>query len=237
MVMSREELALAYYDWPWWLVPKPRRSLPDYRMNLFLQAKRSNYCARTPRAAKAKGLPTPCFGFRLTDHQQQSLLRLAAKLGPKAHVAYAAPAFHTVPELRQHVRGRSIVRHSTFPSANALAMHEAWYYREPGATGVANPDPENIEERPLEARLAALIESAPETQGLQGFDELAEQIVALAREAPDDDGVAPEFLTDIEELDRLLEPYELPATVVAYARISTFAALYGLSWLVIGRDA
>ena len=38
----------------------------------------------------------------------------------------------------------------------SLKGHGVWYYWSPGATGAANPDPENIEEAPLLNRIRTL---------------------------------------------------------------------------------
>lgn len=64
--------ALAYYDWPLgWGPPEPRRSLPAFRPNLFLQAKRPMYYKRKPKAMRSiDSIDSPLWSFRLTEHQQ-----------------------------------------------------------------------------------------------------------------------------------------------------------------------
>lgn len=225
--------ALAYYHWPWWPIPHPRKSLPDFRLNLFLQAKRSTYWARTPRAAKKKGMSAPCFGFRTTPHQHRALVRLAKKLRKKAQVTYAAPAFHTVADLRRHTRQRSIVPNATFPSVDLLSGHDAWYYAAGGATGVANPEPTFIEDASLETRIERLRQELPESEEPEALLQLASALREFASEAPDEDEIAPEFLNDLLELERLIEAFQVPLVAVAYAEVRLFAALYNLSWMIV----
>ena len=150
--------ALGYYDWPLqWAHSRPRVGLPRFRLNIFLQAKRSSYYLRRPRAlARFQDFSAPLWTFAITEHQQQLLEYLDARAGGRAHIAYAAPAFHTRADLYRHTRLRDIVQHSTFPSVRALKGHKSWYYRVPGAHGVANPDPERIQERSFIDRINLL---------------------------------------------------------------------------------
>lgn len=230
-------VVLSHHELPWWRVPEPRRSLPDFRLNLFLQAKRSNLCSRIPRPLRGLIASRPCFSFRLGEQQHEKLVRLATHLGRRAHVAYAAPAFTQFSDLRTHTRMRSIVSNSTFPSASALAGHEAWYYWSPGATGVANPEPTVIDELPIEQRLGALALSDDAQFGLSSLDVLAEQIRRFEQEEPIESQLSSELATDSLELDRILEPYGLRPSLRAYAQVSLFAAMNSLNWLVVGSPA
>ena len=190
--------SLASYDWPpWWGPSLPRRNLPRFRLNLFLQAKRSFYYIHRPHAlSKFPEYSGPLWAFRTKEQQQRLLMLLASRTGRRAHVAYAAPVFHTNADLFRHTRLRSVVANSTFPSVRSLQDHEAWYYREPGATGVANPDPESIHEQPLLARLEALADEAPTSEGsdLMAFDELARNVFEAVSEIAElDDPVAAQY--------------------------------------------
>ena len=65
--------ALAYYHWPpRWGPPDPRKQLPRFRLNLFLQAKRPVYYKRKPRAlGTISTISAPLWAFRITEHQQR----------------------------------------------------------------------------------------------------------------------------------------------------------------------
>lgn len=230
--------ALAYYNWPYMYGPgRPRTQLPRFRLNLFLQAKRPVHHKRRPRSLRSvRSLGPPIWSFRVTPHQQRLLEILAQKTKRRAHVAYAAAAFHTNSDLFMHTKRRTIVQNSTFPSVTALAGHEAWYYRTPGAQGVANPNPEGIEEPPLLERLryGALESETYERGDISWLDVLARNAVesAIAAEGPGE-GIAAHFFDELHILERLSESYGLSPSLQAYAQISLFAVRFDLSWLVL----
>jgi hypothetical protein len=230
-------IALGYYDWP---MRVERRiagaNLPRYRLNIFLQAKRSVYYPRRPRSlSKFSDFSGPLWAFSITKHQQRLLEGLSRRSGKRAHVTYAAPAFHTNADLYRHTRLRSVVRHSTFPSVSAMESHEAWYYRGPGTRGVANPDPERVEEPPFPERLESLAADAPvdERGDIFGFENLAEIVLATAQSTEDTgDPQAARYLDDLQTLDRLIEPYALRPTFYAYAQVRLFTLQFDLTWLI-----
>jgi hypothetical protein len=206
-------------------------------LNLFLQAKRPDYHSRRPRSLKnIPSVTAPLWSFRITPQQQERLEVLADTLKGKAHVSYAAPAFHTYSALFTHTTYRTIVEHSTFPSVEKLKGHEAWYYHVPGAQGTANPDPEAIEEPTLLARLRDLARAgdAYEAGDLRWVDDTARGIIAaLRRNEQNLDGLTAHFFDDLQTLDRLIERFGLRPSLVAYAQVSLFVARFNLSWLVM----
>lgn len=228
-------IALGYFDWPLHRGPAMHR-LPRFRLNIFLQAKRSRYYVRRPRALGLyRDFSAPLWAFAITKHQQQLLEYLDARAGGRAHVAYAAPAFHTYADLYRHTRLRTIVQHSTFPSVRALKGHESWYYRVPGAEGVGNPDPERIQETSFIERISSLAADAPTVEGgnLAGLHKIAEDVLGAVRDIGDlaDPGAA-KYLDDLQTLDRLIEPYALRPTVRAYAQVRLFTLHFRLTWLI-----
>lgn len=87
--------ALGYYDFPYvWHLPRPGVSLPRFRLNLFLQAKRPLFYTRRPRSLKRIPLTGPLWSFQVTRHQQRRLEVLSDTLQGRAHVAHAAAVFH-----------------------------------------------------------------------------------------------------------------------------------------------
>lgn len=227
---------LGSLSWP--LGPRnPKQEFPDVRLNLFLQAKRPTFYPRRPRALKnLGGVGVPLWSFRLTDHQQKRLESLAEQTKGHAHVAYASAVFHTNTALFDHMRQGTIVENSTFPSAEGLKGHDAWYYWSPGATGAANPDPENIEEAPLINRIRTLARASKgyERGDLSWLDVTAREVIAAAAaaEAPSD-ALGAHFFDDLLTLDRLAQQNELPQSLRAYAQIGLFTARFDLQWLVV----
>jgi len=230
--------ALAYYDWPYAFgPPSPRTQLPRFRLNLFLQAKRPVYYKRRPRSLRSiSSICAPLWSFRISDDQQRILEVLAATIKGRAHVAYAAAAFHTNSALFTHTKRRTVVQNSTFPSVDALSGHEAWYYRIPGAQGAANPNPEGIEEAPLLPRVRAIAREAGalEPGNLTWLDTLAGQVIASAGSAERTlDGTAAHFFDDLQTLERLCEQNDVPHTMLAFAQINLFTIRFDLNWLVV----
>jgi hypothetical protein len=230
--------ALAYYNWPFGFGPaRPRSQLPRFRLNLFIQAKRPVYHRRKPRPLRmCTALNAPLWSFRLEPHQQRLLQTLADTLKVRAHVSYAAAAFHTNSALFTHTQRRTIVQNSTFPSAQRLSRHEAWYYQGPGAQGVANPDPERIEEEPLMERLLRLAHEAEpyEARDISWLDLTARAVTkALDDAAGAADGTTASFFNDLQTLERLADAYELSPSLRSYAQVALFAERFDLSWLVV----
>lgn len=230
--------ALAYYDWPYgWGPPQPSKQLPRFRLNLFLQAKRPTYYQRRPRSLRSVATITaPLWAFRVAEDQQRLLEVLAQTTQGRAHVAYAAAAFHTNAALFTHTKRRTIVQNSTFPSVDALSGHEAWYYQMPGAQGAANPNPESIEEPPLLQRVRTLArEAGPSERGdLTWLDTLARGVIESAGTVERTlSGVGAHFFDDLQTLDRLAEQNELQPAMLAFAQVNLFTIRFDLNWLVV----
>lgn len=230
--------ALGYYDWPYaWRLPRLNVELPRFRLNLFLQAKRPIFYMRRPRSLKQiTSVSAPMWSFEVAAHQQKRLEVLAETLKGRAHVAYAAAAFHTYTALFTHTKRRTIVQNSTFPSVEKLKGHERWYYDMPGAQGAANPNPESIEEPSLLDRLHALARASEgyEAGDLRWLDETAKGVFEAAGAGERDvDGLAAHFFDDLQTLERLTGRFELRPSLVAFAQVSLFTIRFDLSWLVL----
>jgi len=232
--------ALAYYDWPSWGPPNPRAQLPRFRLNLFLQAKRPWYHERRPRNLKnVAGVAAPLWSFRIDEDQQRLLETLASTTQGKAHVSYASAAFHTNEALFSHTKARTIVQNSTFPSVDKLSGHEAWYYETPGAQGVANPNPENIEQPSLLDRLRTLYGESRALEGgdLTWLNTLSDEVIRSAGLAERSlAGVGAHFFDDLQTLGRIAEQNDLSPVMLAYAQINLFTERFDLNWLVVADD-
>lgn len=231
--------ALAYYDWPHaWRLPRPGIKLPRFKLNLFLQVKRPLVHKRCPRALKSLGsMRGPLWSFPIDSLQQRRLEVLQTTLAGRAHVAYASAAFHTYTSLYRHIRCATLPQNSTFPSVDVLSGHAAWYYRSPGAQGAANPNPENIEQPPLRARLNTLAEELEplEAGDLKWLDLTARSVIAAAAEAPGTEvnSQTAHFFNDLQTLERLTERYGLQPNFLAYAQVNLFTIRFDLHWLVM----
>jgi hypothetical protein len=231
---------LSSVSWPLGRL-NPKKEFPDVRLNLFLQAKRPVYYPRRPKVLRSlSGVGAPLWAFSVTKHQQKRLESLATKTKGHAHVAYASAAFHTNAALFEHMKLGTIVENSTFPSVMALKEHDAWYYWSPGASGTANPAPENIEEAPLLDHIQQL---ARESRGYQRdelswLDVTAREVIAAARatEGPAD-AMSAHFFDDLQTLNRLADLNELGPSLRAYAQIGLFTTRFDLEWLVVSNPS
>jgi hypothetical protein len=230
--------SLPYYSWPQtWGPENVWRSLPRFKMNLFLQAKRPRFHSRPPAPIrKYLSDAGPLWSFQITPHQQALLEMLADRIGARGHVAYASAAFHTYATLFAHTSNGTLVENSTFPSAVRLAGHEAWYYSGPGASGTANPEPEGISEAPLLPRIR---EQARENPPLDSMDFswlqiLSNQVVETVHSSNFvEDAQTAQFFDDLRTFDRLSERLGLPWIFQAFGRVRLFTARFGLSWFVV----
>jgi hypothetical protein len=227
-------VVLSRIHWPpWWGPPSPRRALPNFRLNLFIQAKRSHFGPRPPRIALDAGFRGTTWAFHVTNHQQDLLDVLTEKCGRKAVVVYAAPVFHAVKDLYRHTTNSSIVDNSTFPTASLLSGHKTWYYQAPGAVGIANPEARRIEELPLDDRLLAALLEASQNGGISGVWKAIVETVSDSR-LQDHPRVA-RFSDARLVRSRLLEQIGVDQPILEYSEVVLFTAMLGLIWLVVGK--
>ncbi len=228
--------ALSRYSWPsWWRPIRPDPALPSFRQNLFLQVKRSQYGPQPPRVAKHLGFSGPTWSFRLKPKQQKALDLLAKTTAGRALVAYAGPVFHTRRQLLAHTKARSMVANSTFPSAARLTGHTAWYYQRPGANGIANPEPEVIEETPVEVRLRELVAPrVPENVDLAEELGFLDRALVNSVEAASASVEVVAFFRQRLLLERFAEGLALDPATYHYLLVLHSVEMVGLSWWVAG---
>lgn len=225
-----------------WSVRKKKKELPNFQLNLFLQAKRPYRLSSGSKNLKAKGIKGGCWKFEITPHQQIALEKLDAKLAGDALVCYASPSFHIQRDLYKHTRSKTIVANSTFPSAKCLHNHSAWYYDQPGATGCANPEFESIQEVGLEQKIRSLVEISSEKfmDGGLGYKESLLKLANLVYEFVIEDGssfASSRFLEEIQYISRYIDAAGLgddAESVKSYLSIIAFCYCYKLQWFVIG---
>lgn len=237
-------LGVVLGDYPprhWWHQSRFDRDLPDFSLNLFIQAKRPSRGSRVNSKLKALGMKGPYWKFDLSTQQQLVLEALAASTSGAALVCYASPAFHRITELWAHSRAGSIVETSTFPPAASLHDHEAWYYTEPGCVGIANPVPERIEEPSILDRLRELSSgfngSSDGDQYESNLSRLGAAVVKAVHSTPDT-GRAAVFFESLREIDRgmdTLRPRRYAGAIRGYLQVATFASVFSVQWHVVGR--
>lgn len=221
-----------------WKKRKKDKILPPFKLNVFIQAKRSNCAPITPKKARDKGLSSNCWFFNVESHQQEALHRFSTQIGGQGIVCYAAPAFDKQLELYKNIENRTMVQSSTFPAAGKLNGHGRWYYDRAGRFGVANPDFERVEIAPIEEQISRLIELSIDIPEGSVSENLRTLVQAIDRsiEASSEVGSRDTFFSYLaqvledEAVDLLDEADE---TLRSYLRVRAFCIAYGLEWLTI----
>lgn len=225
-----------------WRRHRPDKKPPPFKLNLFIQAKRSEYIIRTPKGFKALGLTAPFWRFDLTPHQQGALQRLEKAVGGSAAVVYAAPLFHRSEDLYRHTERGTIIQHSTFPTPLTLKGHEAWNFSVP-EWGVANEDPEHFESSGLLSRLDALSSQTDAEQSQEGEEAARVNLRKLKQATVEAIEGASDFLRARfadersvlrAELNRFAPDGPARATMENFFTVATFCDLFKLQWAVIG---
>jgi hypothetical protein len=227
----------------WWTHVVRPRPMPDFALNLFIQAKRPSSGRRASKKLTAKGLKNPYWKFTIEGHQQVALESLSRATPRQALVCYAAPAFDRCTALYAHSRGGTIVDASTFPTALSLSNHEAWYYDAPGCKGVANPEVERIEGPSLQERIDAFVANAGTDTNSRnapgaGIKELSASISeALSSEDVGDTSRTAIYFDRLREIDSYLafqRPTRNEDFIRAYLAVDVFARTFQLQWYVLG---
>lgn len=232
---------LGRYDWDFIWRRRARRSMPSFRLNLFIQAKRCFYYSRRPRRL-ARYMPLKkCWKFEVTSEQHAALARVATRVENQAMVVYAAPAFHRISELNAHTVRGSILAHCSFPLVNALNNHSAWYYASPGGSGVANIEPTPIEGMGLQERLEKFISSTPSlSEGTSSaqLEALSKKIrEAISEEISDENGRKGMFFESLRQIDYLADDFEdAPRALRHFLQIRAFATAFNLEWYVVSKE-
>lgn len=224
------------WDFVW--AQRGQRPMPNFRLNLFLQAKRSHFHVCRPKHLSKWMSSHPCWHIDIEPRQQSVLANFTRRVGDRALVVYAGPVFHRVDELNHHTRNGTILGHCTFPRVPPLTGHEAWYYTDAGAHGIANPDPEPIASQGLLEWLREIrVDQLPNSQGraTEHLVELSRAIENSLRESPPDDGRTAVYFETIHRIDDALRRRgEEGPSVRAYLSATVFTFAFDLLWCVVG---
>lgn len=214
--------------------------LPRFRANCFIQAKRPEVGKRIPKKLAALGIRKPYFRFAIESDQQRVLEAAARRLRKRALFVYAAPVFSKSQELFAHTVKGTIVERSTFPDVLSLAGHRAWFYNEPGASGVVNQGFEALRLPEMHQQISSLVEQQGDrneaTQSpSDALVELRKELEAVVTESAETaDQVRSAYLT--EEWRRIAsfsETTKAPQAVIAFLGVQAFALYFNLTWLTV----
>jgi hypothetical protein len=231
------------YDWEFiWRRRMRRRRLPNFRLNLFLQAKRCYHHRKPPKHIRHLIAAGQCWHFEIDTSQQEALSKVAARVGNRAVIAYAAPAFHRLSELYAHTTNGTIVANSTFPLASNLPGHSRWYYSSPGGSGVANADPTPIEGVGLDQLLgsyaAGISDQADGTASTQLAALSAEITTAIREGLPDEHPRKAIYFERVRQAARVAEEIEeVGPSVRSFLEVEAFSETFNLDWYAVSNES
>jgi hypothetical protein len=221
------------------------RDVPDFSLNLFIQAKRPHSHRLKAEEALAKlKLGSPRWKFKISPHQQDRLEILATATGSDALVCYAAPVFHEAMDLYKATLLGSIIDQSTFPTASKLASHSAWNYSKAGSDGegIANTELERISEGSLTQRLSTLIRERGQRKDLSPA--MALERLWAATESSIETGLKSlnahrktKYQTRRDNINALRPLADEKASmVIQYLHLMNYSNAFGTKWLVISPE-
>jgi hypothetical protein len=209
-----------------------------------LQAKRPWWGNRLSRELAKLGLGKPCFKFIIEDEQQKCLEAAAQRLSDRALFVYAAPVFGSSPDLFRNITASTIAENSTFPQAVVLTGHQAWYYSQPGATGVVNQEFERVEQPTVfslinELRMRRRERTIEVPSPSTNLRTLADQLRATVREVPTiaDTARAARLSEEWNRIEAFGQVSDAPPAVTAFLEVDAFTRFYNVRWLVINDNA
>lgn len=217
------------------------RPLPNFSLNLFLQAKRPEVRVRLTKALKGYSLKAPYWRIAINSDQQATLESLSKATKGKSLVCYATPAFDRLSQLYSHTTAGTIVANSSFPEARWLIGHGAWNYDSPGAKGIANTDPLYFEERDVLARIDSLIAengNAVETAYDANLKALAQSVISSSEGTqPRSSARGALFVQRVSEIDAYINAFDFARygeAIRSFLVILAFVATYQMQWYVVG---
>lgn len=226
--------------WPYLPLKYRSTRLPRFRLNCFIQAKRPEVGSRLNKRLSALGTRRPYFRFSTETDQQKALVAAAKRLRSRALFTYAAPVFHRSQELFKHMTLGSVVSNSTFPDVLSLETHKAWYYNQPGTTGLANPDFELLDLPSLEFRVEELVrenqnQNERDLTPSGALQELVRELQASLRE--DEQLLYQPRVAYLGEewrrIETAAERMDAPPALFSFLAIEAFCGVFHLSWLTI----
>jgi hypothetical protein len=227
-----------------WTRRRKRKSLPDFHLNLFLQAKRPSAGTRPRGELRKTGIIGDYWKFSITPHQQAALERLDSTIRDRALVCYAAPAFHTQSALYENTRNLTMVQNTSFPRPASLTAHTAWYYTNGGTFGIANPSFVRIDTQPIEDQIRAFVEgsSSQEPNAASTLATLASGLISSASDISAPSPVETWFHVLLARVERAIDEVASGEDVTAEAlepvrrllQVNAFCSAYHLDWFVLG---
>ena len=222
---------LSDYGWGWvWRRYGKHRDLPNFPVNLLIQAKRPDYLLGRNHKIASHGITKDYWRFKVREHQQPLLYKLERQLRNRALVVYASSAFHTLYNLNKFTENKTIVENSTFVRPTRLIGHHSWNYDQPGTFGVATTEPKLVKDESFFTQLEKRLSSAPiDTTPIDDLRVLSNSIMGAVKRTQNNP-ISQSYMRRaglINELDVKEETRQ-------YLSARYFFELTNITWLVAG---
>lgn len=223
-----------------WKAMGRKRPVPDFKLNLFIQAKRPFECKR---GLPKYGYNKRCFKFTTFIPQQKMLERLDKKLSGRALVVYASPVFSTLRELYKYTANSSIIEHTIFPLVKDLIGHHSWVY-DSAYCGIGCSEPEEKSTLNIRDHINNFIERRDEVHNEKNNNENSLSILLHSIEESLQgvyDISTTEYYNRKEEIHRQFKIYKsdeenyYSRDLMTYILINEFCDIYNLEWFVLGK--
>lgn len=223
-----------------WKALGRKRLVPDFKLNLFIQAKRP---FEYKRGLPKYGYNKRCFKFTTFIPQQKMLERLDNKLSGRALVIYASPVFSTHQELFKYTANSNIIEHTIFPLVNDLIGHQSWIY-DSAYCGIGCSEPEEKSTLDIKQHINNFIERRNEVRSEKITNENSLSILLYSIEESLQgvyDIRASEYFNRKEEIQRKFKIYKsdeenyFSRNLITYILINEFCDIYNLEWFVLGK--
>jgi len=198
-------------------------NIPDIKVNVFFQYKRSEYLTSTQASEWAHWL-RPYFRYDICREQQALLEHLNSKFQKSVLILYAAPALQDVNELVDYHCNRKIVAHTNFRPATDLAGHGKNTFAEAGTHSWACSEPVRHEYFDLLGNLRE--QRSPDQKN-------SESIIALSKGVSEvllESSLAQAFLALVEQYGISQIERSLPL-LNAHFVMAAFREITGVQWV------
>jgi len=228
---------LNHFRWGFiWRKIGKRRPLPNFSINVMIQAKRPDFLQGIRSYFAHYGISGSYWRFFIKPHQQTILEKISNVLRQRALIVYASPAFDKFDELYAYTSSNAIVENTNFVRIRSLRDHNSWNYNSPGCRGVAETEPEEVNEGKFDSMLNELLfEYHPDSSPEQEIASLFGNILNVSRDSFYDNAVARFFLKRYEKLKEITSSLDLTnlELLTQFVGVLIFCDSAGILWLPV----
>lgn len=212
--------------------------VPDFTVNLFVQAKRPEIMQYRTRGLASTNLTTPYWRFSIKDDQQSYLIEIHDAIGDNGAVVYSSPAFDTMNELTRFTLNERIAENSTYVPAIELENHHYWAYDNSGGIGYRCSEPEIFEGEPLYNLVESLSEKFATNNESQKASECIKSLDKLHKRIMDNvvtnNDITQPRIQAFNQMRTYIEPITEEYNLTSFIELNILFRILGIEWFVVG---